>query len=368
MNTIIGQYHYSGIKDELIITSNTTDLFLKLDAFLEKHDLETKLIFLSYELKNNIENLASNNTDPVQFPILHCIVPEKIADKKSFPISSFSNNNTFLFNPEIDKKEYLNRVNKIKEHIQLGDIYETNFCYGWTSKNKLLNPQELFQKLNALTKAPFSVYADLKNHVILCASPERFIKKKGDKLISQPIKGTAKKVANKDLDKKIIKQLKADPKERTENIMIVDLVRNDLSKIATKNSVSVDELCKVYSFENIHQLISTVSCKTHKNISFSTILKALFPMGSMTGVPKIKAMELMEHYETTKRGLYSGSIGIIHPGGDFDLNVVIRTLIYNKINQTLSFNVGGAITIDSNPEKEYEETLVKADALIKACE
>ena len=194
------------------------------------------------------------------------------------------------------------------------------------------------------------------------------MKRRGNQLTSQPIKGTSKRSNDKITDQKLIAKLKSDPKERAENIMIVDLVRNDLSKVAVKNSVTVDELCQVYTFENIHQMISTVTCEVTSKTSFSEILKALFPMGSMTGVPKIKAMELMEEYETSKRGLYSGTIGLMHPNGDFDLNVVIRTIIYNKANECLSFKVGGAITIDSIPEKEYEETLIKADALIKSCQ
>ena len=367
MHTIIGEDYYSGIKDEFIAHSAESDTLEQLDNFIDSYPLERKLIFLSYDLKNSIEDLTSKNTDPAQFPVLHCIVPIEISPKQSFSPTTIKKNNSIVFRPEISNNEYIERLKKIKEHIQLGDIYETNFCYGWKSKSKLTNPYALFQKLDTITKAPFSVYADLKTHTVLCASPERFIEKRGDKITSQPIKGTAKKVHNKKLDEKIVLKLENDLKERAENIMIVDLVRNDLSKIATKNSVTVDELCKVYSFENIHQLISTVSCKTKKSMPFSAIMKALFPMGSMTGVPKIKAMQLMEKYETTKRGLYSGSIGVIYPNGDFDLNVVIRTLIYNKLTETLCFNVGGAITNDSDPEKEYQETLVKADALIKAC-
>jgi len=150
--------------------------------------------------------------------------------------------------------------------------------------------------------------------------------------------------------------------------MIVDLVRNDLSKIALESTVKMEELRKVYTFKNIHQMISTISCEISENEKISNIIKATFPMGSMTGAPKIKVMQIMEDYEVSKRGLYSGSFGIIYPNGDFDFNVIIRTLIYNKANHLLSFHVGGAITIDSDPNLEYEETLIKAEALFKACQ
>lgn len=367
MRTIIGENYFNGIKDELILLENDNSIFSKLEAFILKYKKDTKLFFISYDLKNKIEALKSENSDTISFPMIHCIVPQKTLNKKEFESSGIKNQ-TLTFIPELNKDEYISKIRKIKNHIQQGDIYETNFCYNWESYSKLNNGYQLFEKLEKLTKAPFSVYAELNNHIILSASPERFLKRRGNQLISQPIKGTSKRSSNKKTDQELIAKLKSDPKERAENIMIVDLVRNDLSKVAVKNSVNVDELCQVYTFENIHQMISTVTCEVETNTSFSGILKALFPMGSMTGVPKIRAMELMEDYETSKRGLYSGAIGLMHPNGDFDLNVVIRTIIYNKANECLSFKVGGAITADSEPEKEYEETLVKADALIKSCQ
>ncbi|MDC1244897.1 anthranilate synthase component I family protein, partial [Crocinitomicaceae bacterium] len=195
-------------------------------------------------------------------------------------------------------------------------------------------------------------------------SPERFIKKNGSNLLAQPIKGTARRGENDTEDKFLFKSLRNDPKERAENIMIVDLMRNDLSKVAEKNSVKVDELCEIYSFETVHQMISTVSCKVKKQYSFVDILKATFPMGSMTGAPKIRAMELIEKYEDFKRGLYSGSVGYIAPNGDFDFNVIIRTMIHNKNLKTLSCSVGSAITIKSDAEKEFEECQIKIKKMI----
>ena len=219
-----------------------------------------------------------------------------------------------------------------------------------------------------LTNPPYGFYADLEKHHIISASPELFIKKRANKLYSSPIKGTQKRDLDPIKDQLLKKQLKDSLKDQAENNMIVDLVRNDLSKIALKSTVKMEELRKVYTFKNIHQMISTISCEISENEKISNILKASFPMGSMTGAPKIKVMQIMEDYEVSKRGLYSGSFGIIYPNGDFDFNVIIRTLIYNKANHLLSFHVGGAITIDSDPNLEYEETLIKAEALFKACQ
>ena len=367
MNTIIGEYYYVGIRDEISFCEKDENIFNQLDDFLEANKSETKLLFISYDLKNNIESLSSKNKDLIKFPIIKCIVPEKILKAKDFKNLIKTQDKSIGFIPEFNREKYISIINRIKNHIQKGDIYETNFCYNWLANHKLKNPYLIYQKLEKLTKAPFKVYADLDNHVIISASPERFIKKIGNQLISQPIKGTSKRHHDPKKDKTLVEKLENDPKERTENIMIVDLVRNDMSKIASKKSVSVDELCQVYTFENIHQMISSISCKINDSVSFSDILKAMFPMGSMTGVPKIRAMKLMDKYEATKRGLYSGSVGVIYPNGDFDFNVIIRTLIYNKTNNYLSFNVGSAITINSEAEKEYEETLVKAEALFKAC-
>ncbi len=371
MYAIVGNNIFSGIKDEFSSKESNKNTFTQLEKFLKKNHGEYILCFISYDLKNEIENHCSNNKDSIQFPLIQCYVPLETHPFKSFneiPFKKKSHTSeSILFEPELNKEDYQLFIQKIKEHIQQGDIYETNFCYQWNSKANSFNGLSVFEKLKKLTEAPFSVYADLDNHIIISASPERFIKKTGDQLLSQPIKGTAKRAKNKKEDASIVQQLKNDPKERTENVMIVDLVRNDLSKIAVKNSVKVNNLCAVHTFKNIHQMISDVSCKLKKGTSFTDILKATFPMGSMTGVPKIRAMELMEKYETSKRGLYSGSIGLISPNGDFDLNVIIRTLIYNKKNHLLSFNVGGAITIDSDPEKEYEETLIKAESILEAC-
>ncbi len=224
-------------------------------------------------------------------------------------------------------------------------------------------PHATFRHLNSISKAPFSSFLKLEHYHALCASPERFLKKEGQTLISQPIKGTAKRGTNPMEDAQLKLNLQSDPKEISENIMIVDLVRNDLSKTAEKKSVNVEELCKIYSYEQVHQMVSTITSKVKSDYSVAEILKSLFPMGSMTGAPKRSAMDIAETYESTKRGLYSGAIGYITPENNFDFNVVIRSLLYNSENNYLSFMVGSALTSLANPELEYEECLVKGKAL-----
>ncbi len=303
------------------------------------------------EIKNHTPKLVYGN--------------EKVLDVFRAASTSEGLNESTL-TPRISKEEYVSIINKIKEHIHQGDIYETNFCYEFYNNSAKITPQTIYPKLNTLTEAPFSCYAQLGDRFILSASPERFIKKQENKVSSQPIKGTAKRGASPEEDVQLIKDLENNQKERSENIMIVDLVRNDLSKIASKGSVLVEELCKIYTFETVHQMISTVSCLVEEETKVTDILKATFPMGSMTGAPKIRAMELMEKYETTKRGVYSGAVGYIDPNGDFDFNVIIRTLLYYQSNQYLSCMVGSAITSQCNPEDEYTETLIKAKAMLEA--
>ena len=206
----------------------------------------------------------------------------------------------------------------------------------------------------------------IKDKHIISASPERFVTRENNKIISQPIKGTAKRLTNKKADKELALILGLDEKERSENIMIVDLVRNDLSKSAIKSSVTVEELCKVYTFDQVHQLISTVTSLVDEKTDSIDVIKSLFPMGSMTGAPKISAMQIIEGQESTKRGIYSGAVGYFTPTDDFDFSVVIRSILYNSTNRYLSYSVGGAITSKSDPEKEYQECLLKAIAMKKA--
>jgi len=349
--------------------------------------------YLSYDLKNDTEDLNSNNIDGLQFPDLYFFQPKNLFFIKGDVLeiqyllefeSEIKNNLEEIFNQPFDyaqgdilmhnvkihkritKKQYLKKLDIILEHIHRGDIYEVNFCQEFYSEKAEIDALEVYNHLNEISKPPLAGFLKIDDKYILSASPERFVKKEGNKIISQPIKGTAKRLSNKNADTKLALALSLDEKERSENIMIVDLVRNDLSKTAIKGSVKVEELCKVYSFEQVHQLISTVTSLIDDNTDSIDVIKSLFPMGSMTGAPKLSAMKIIEKLEATKRGIYSGAIGYFTPNDDFDFNVVIRSILYNQSKQYLSYSVGGAITAKSDPEKEYQECLLKAIAMKKA--
>jgi para-aminobenzoate synthetase component 1 len=266
--------------------------------------------------------------------------------------------------PNISKEEYLTAIRNIKNHIQRGDCYELNFCQSFTDKNANIDPVAAYVKLRQLSPNPFSALYRINDNYCLCASPERFLQKKGNRVLSQPIKGTAPRFpTDKKADALSLQQLKESEKERSENIMTVDLVRNDLSKIAVRGSVNVSALCEIHSFPQVFQMISSITCDVETDTHWTDIVEACFPMGSMTGAPKTKVMELINRYENTPRGLFSGTIGYVTPEGDFDFNVVIRSIFYQAKTHLLSFYAGGGITINSTPEAEYEETLLKLSAI-----
>ena len=343
--------------------------------------------YLTYDLKNDIEPLKSSNFDGLDFPDLFFFQPKKIFLLKGNQLEvqylllcddevedDFDEIVTSNYEPfvtlsgieveqRISKEFYIEKVTKMLHHIHVGDMYEANFCMEFYAENAVINPLEKFQKLNSISQAPFSVFFKNNKQFLLSASPERYLKRVGETLISQPIKGTSKRFTDPVEDKKSKQFLESDSKERAENIMITDLVRNDLSHTAQKGSVEVVELCKIYSFLQVHQMISTITSKLDPQYSPIDVLKTTFPMGSMTGAPKISVMNIIENLEETKRGLYSGSIGYFTPEGDFDFNVVIRSILYNHENQYVSFSVGSAITAQSIPENEYEECLLKAKAM-----
>ncbi len=349
--------------------------------------------YLTYDLKNDVEPLQSNNFDGLAFPEVYFFQPKKLflikgntveiqylnfvddeleSDlddiQKSKILTILDSNNPIKIKLRIHKDAYFEKVNHILEHIHRGDIYEANFCQEFYAENTQINPLETYQKLNAISQPPFATF--LKNHdkYLLSASPERYLKKENGVVISQPIKGTAKRSENSKEDEQLKKDLQNDEKERSENIMIVDLVRNDLSKTAIKGSVKVEELCKVYSFRQVHQMISTITSSVKKETYPVDIIKSTFPMGSMTGAPKISAMNIIEDLEETKRGLYSGAVGYFSPENDFDFNVVIRSILYNETKKYVSYSVGSAITAKSDPMREYEECLVKAKAMREVLE
>jgi para-aminobenzoate synthetase component 1 len=344
--------------------------------------------YVSYDVKNQLEHLESNNNDGIQALEIFLFRPQyvfafngaklsveydsviddensiqRIVDELMKSQDEFQEKNSVAIVPVVSREKYIQNVNSIKKHIQHGDIYEINYCVEYFAKDVEINPVSLYCRLNQLSPMPFSAFARTNHIQLICASPERFLAKRKNKVISQPIKGTVRRGKNEEEDTILIDKLKNDPKERSENVMIVDLVRNDLSRTAKKGSVKVEELFGIKSFRQLHHMISTVTSELKHDLHFTDVMKSAFPMGSMTGAPKIKAMELIEKFEETKRGLYSGTIGYITPSGDFDFNVIIRSILYNSENRYLSYMVGSAITDSALSEKEYEECLLKAKAM-----
>ncbi|NOQ24334.1 MAG: aminodeoxychorismate synthase component I [Bacteroidales bacterium] len=372
------------------ITGTGIDSFKNLYEF-NKNTKDWLFGYLTYDLKNEIENLDSNNIDELAFPALHFFSPEIVIISKdsrisflyydeqyteeeigniirtikSTDLSSINKKNLSIeLKHRINKDEYIETIKELKNHIQQGNIYEINFCQEFYSSSTI-DPINTYSKLNEISPTPFSCFYKLNDKYLMSASPERFLKKVKNKVISQPIKGTIKRGSNEIEDSSLKEKLYNDPKERAENVMIVDLVRNDLSRTAKKNSVKVEELFGIYGFSQVFQLISTITSEVSKDTNLIDIIKNAFPMGSMTGAPKFRAMQLIEEYEKTKRGLYSGSVGYITPDNDFDFNVIIRSILYNQTRNYVSFTVGGAITSLADPEEEYKECMLKAEAMMK---
>lgn len=351
--------------------------------------------YLSYDLKNDIENLKSENYDGLNFPELFFFQPKKIvringsqvdfiylnmvddeisADfhditnkEKKEPVNDL-NTADLRIKMRIFKDEYFRQVDKMLGHIHRGDIYEANFCQEFYAENARIDPVGTYKKLNEISAAPFATFLKLNDKYLISATPERYIQKQGNKIISQPIKGTAKRSENNIEDELLKHRLSEDEKERAENIMIVDLVRNDLSKSALKGTVKVEELCKVYTYKQVHQMVSTISSEIAPTENPVDVIQDTFPMGSMTGAPKVSAMRIIEELESFKRGLYSGAVGYFTPENDFDFNVVIRSILYNETEEYVSYAVGSAITAKASPIHEYEECLLKAKAMREVLE
>ena len=371
----------AGVKRQLKMTAGNG--LETLQGFMDEKD---SWLFghLGYDLKNEIEDLFSEHPDGIGFPDLFFFEPEIIIRLKgdqlsieggdpSQVLSQINNIKNYLrydvetnieVQPRITKEKYITTIEQLRQHILRGDCYEINFCQEFYSVDTVIDPAAIYGQLSAVSPNPFSALYRVGDQWLICASPERFLKKQGSHLLSQPIKGTSKRVrGDQELDRAEKEYLFQSKKDRSENVMVVDLVRNDLARVCEEGSVKVDELYGIYSFPQVHQMISTVSGKVMESVSFHDIIKATFPMGSMTGAPKKRVMELIERYEQTKRGIFSGALGYISPGGDFDLNVVIRSILYNEATNYLSYQVGSGITFYSDPEKEWEECLWKAEAI-----
>jgi para-aminobenzoate synthetase component 1 len=341
--------------------------------------------FFGYDLKNQTEPfLSSSHMARTGHPELFFFRPKHLIffEKENIRIESVESPDNIYeeiekiqvslhpipqlnFESSMSKAEYLKKAKAIIDHIFEGDVYELNLCMEFFTSNVIFDPVSAYLQLIKLSPTPFSGFLRQGNNYLISASPERFMKKNRRNLISQPIKGTARRSLDKTMDEKLKVILQNDEKERAENMMIVDLVRNDLARSSEFGSVKVEEMFGIYTFRQWHQMVSTVSSVARKDIHWVDIIKNAFPMGSMTGAPKIKVMELIEQYENSKRGVYSGAFGYVTPEGDFDFNVIIRSLTYSADTLMLNFQVGSALTYDAVPEKEYEECLLKASAIFQ---
>jgi len=388
---VYGQYQMligAGVISECTLdTADSLSGFAALKDFRQKQQ-DWSFAYLTYDLKNDVEALSSNYFDVLDFSKIHVYQPEIVIE---YLPDGYLHIHTMERSPEeiyhqilaqpvsipsaqiceglqarFTRTEYLERIQRIQQHIQRGDIYEMNFCQEYFLEGCQVPALPLFHKLNQLGKAPFSGYYRHRHRYLMCASPERYLQKTGYIIRTQPIKGTIKRGESSQEDQKLKTELYESAKDRSENVMIVDLVRNDLSRTCKPGTVEVEELYGIYGFARVWQMISTIRGELEEGMTGIDAIEASFPMGSMTGAPKIRAMQLIEDYERSRRGLYSGSIGYFKPNGDFDFNVIIRSLLYNSTNQYLSFQVGGAIVADSVPEKEYEECLLKAKGMLKA--
>jgi para-aminobenzoate synthetase component I len=342
---------------------------------------------IGYDCKNEVEpSLSSRLPDGVSFADLFFFQPEVVLQlgQDNIRIGLIGDNHEAIYqailattagitqntSPSVktqsrfSRQEYVDTVVQLKKHIQRGDCYEINFCQEFYADDVMIEPASVFHALTQLSPNPFCGFYRVNDRYLLCASPERFLKKQGDKLVSQPIKGTVKRQpGSPETDAALVEQLRNSAKEKSENVMVVDLVRNDLSKVCEEGSVQTDELYGIYTFPQVHHMISTVTGTLKKGVEIAELMKALFPMGSMTGAPKKKVMELIERYERSRRGIFSGALGYIDPNGNFDFNVVIRSILYNAASRYLSYQVGSGITWYCDAESEYEECLLKARAI-----
>lgn len=385
-----GYYHQDGFRCLVAIQRGPNGPQIVLHPFQDPfdclyhfHNEHKQWIFghLSYELNSG---LLETRPLRVQFPQGFFFVPDILLElhndgvsvllsdcpekqlmeeiEQCSPIEDEKNN--VIIKATHHRASYLQALENVKAHIRRGDCYELNYCQEFFGDARI-NPATVYNSLNSISPNPFSAFYRVNNQYCLCASPERFVSKSGEVVVSQPIKGTTPRYVDSYEDERSRAGLAESKKDKSENVMVVDLVRNDLSRVCIPGSVTVPSLFSVYSFKGVHQMISTVMGRLEKHNTFADVLDVCFPMGSMTGAPKKRVMELIHRYELSGRGIYSGSIGYITPDQDMDFNVVIRSLLYDKSKEVFSFHAGGGITHYSDPEKEFEESLLKTKAIRK---
>jgi para-aminobenzoate synthetase component 1 len=371
-----------GIEDSFVVEAGVPVDWDKLHDWLTQKE-DWVLGWIGYDVRRSIERFGKEKLRASAFPQIALIRPTNLFKIRGAEVEVIKGTwhaslNTWLsmqpaevakgveLKPVVSHAEYLEHIAALKRHIAVGNVYELNYCMPFEARVHLTDAPSVWKHIYHQTKAPFSAYAQVGAHHVMCASPERYLKREGNRVISQPIKGTVRRGQTPEEDTRLKDQLGSSRKERAENVMIVDLVRNDLSRCAERDSVQVEELFGVHSFKTVHHLVSTIRCDVAPETSWVDLIKATFPMGSMTGAPKLSAMQLIAQHEETERGIYSGSIGYIEPGGDFDFNVVIRSVQYDAASQLASCHVGGAITALCEAEDEYNECLLKAEAVLRA--
>jgi len=369
-----------GLEDFYVVESGAEVNWKEVDSWMM---MRRAWIFgwVGYDVRRSIESFQKEELEASTFPQLLLVRPKNLFKIQNSRVEvlkgawreelnsliqkgSDTLTDSIELSPAIPFNIYAEHIHQLKKEIAAGNVYELNYCMPFRAKASMPDPIATWKKIVSQTEAPFSAYARFGDYHVLCASPERYLKRIGNHLISQPIKGTIRRGKTSDEDEQLKQQLFESKKERAENVMIVDLVRNDLSRCAERNSVRVDELFGLQTFKTVHHLVSTISCEVAPKTSWSDLIRSTFPMGSMTGAPKVSSMTLISRHELTERGMYSGSIGYIEPNGDFDFNVVIRSVQYDDAQKTVSCHVGGAITALCDAEAEYQECLLKAEAVL----
>lgn len=379
----IQPHHFEGLLAVGSTASLDTDNIKDLDDFISGKNWSFG--HLGYGLKYRIHGLKKQDDDPSGFPDSFFFHPRHLLITKQDGMEIWSHDHRVIFEEinntpvpqtapandiniqqRLSKEVYLEKIRALQAHIQRGDCYEINFCQEFYAENAHINPLDVYLQLSKESPNPFSVFYRVNNSYLVCASPERYLAKKGEEVLSQPIKGTIRRDPEDQVnDARLENELRNSRKDQAENVMVVDMVRNDLTRICEEASVKVDELFGIYPFPQVYQMISTISGKLKKDTLFSEIISATFPMGSMTGAPKRRVMELIDQYEVSPRGIFSGAVGYISPLQDFDFNVVIRSIMYNAATGYLSYQLGSGITFYSDPEKEWEECLLKGAAIRK---
>lgn len=359
--------------------------FETIKSFQSKHAF--CIGWLSYDLKNEIESLSSSHPDGIDFAPSFLFVPKTLiritnnlllsietTDDSTDPEQLWNTIQSCSFTQKLStsiviqqrtsKENYIQRVDQIKQEIREGNVYEMNYCIEFFATPCSIDPLSYYHQLIERSPVPFGAFVKHHQQYVLCASPERFLCIQNEHVYSQPIKGTAARGKNETEDIALKHALRYSEKEIAENLMIVDLVRNDLAISCVTGSIRTPELFHIYTYPQVHQMISTIEGIRKPNLHIVDIIKNAFPMGSMTGAPKLSAMQFIESFEEVKRGLYSGCIGYLEGNEKADFNVVIRSIQFNAKTGYLNFMVGSAITIDSDAEAEYAECLLKAKAML----